>query len=251
MTHDDSHSAGPYVDPLNPSRAGSEGTYLDSNGEFRPLDGDRAIEAPAAKPVKRSSATREIVETLLLALVIFVAVRALVLNFKVDGRSMIPNLQNNEMLLVNRNAYFHFDLNKLINIIPGEDRTGTDEWYPFSPPKRGDIIVFNPPTASDKPYIKRVIATAGEHVSIHDGSVWINGKELDEPYIEKGITRCQSVCDWDIPAGDIFVLGDNRTNSSDSRIFGPVKVSSVIGKAWLTYWPLGDFGLVPHEDYSG
>ena len=101
MTHDDSHSAGPYVDPLNPSRAGSEGTYLDSNGEFRPLDGDRAIEAPAAKPVKRSSATREIVETLLLALVIFVAVRALVLNFKVDGRSMIPNLQNNEMLLVN------------------------------------------------------------------------------------------------------------------------------------------------------
>ena len=203
------------------------------------------------KPAKKSSAMREIIETLLLALIIFVAVRALVLNFKVDGRSMIPNLQNSEMLLVNRNSYLHVDLNSIINVLPWENRSGTDEWYPFSPPHRGDIIVFNPPTTSDKPYIKRVIATAGEHVAIHDGSVWINGKELDEPYIEKGITRCQNVCEWDIPSGDIFVLGDNRTNSSDSRVFGPVKVSAVIGKAWLTYWPLGDFGLVPHEDYGG
>lgn len=219
--------------------------------EFQPLPSDASPEPTlTAKPVKRTSATREIIETLLLALVIFVAVRALVLNFKVDGESMTPNLQNNEMLLVNRNSYFHIDLNKFINVLPWEDRKGTDEWYPFDPPKRGDIIVFNPPTTSDKPYIKRVIATGGEHVSIHDGSVWINGKELDEPYIQKGITRCQTVCDWDVPNGYLFVLGDHRTNSSDSRVFGVVKVSSVIGKAWLTYWPLSSFGLVPHADYN-
>lgn len=204
----------------------------------------------AAKPRKKSSAIREIIETLVLALIIFVAVRSLVLNFKVDGHSMVPNLQNSELLLVNRNAYFHFDLNRALNVLPWEDRKGTDEWYPFNPPHRGDIIVFNPPTPSDKPYIKRVIGVAGDRVSVHDGSVWVNSNELTETYIEKGITRCTSVCDWNVPAGDIFVLGDNRTNSSDSRVFGVVKVSSVIGKAWLTYWPFSDFGLVPHENYG-
>lgn len=235
-----------------PAQIDAIGPTKDQYG-FPTAAGDQTPEpAPVAvKPVRKSSATREIVETLLLALIIFVAVRALVLNFKVDGMSMIPNLQNNEMLLVNRNAYFHLDVNKVINVLPWEDRKGSDEWYPFNPPERGDIIVFNPPTVSDKPYIKRVIATAGEHVAIHGGSVWINGKQLSEPYIEKDITRCQSVCEWDIPAGDIFVLGDNRTNSSDSRVFGPVRVSSVIGKTWLTYWPLSSFGLVPHENYGG
>jgi signal peptidase I len=252
MSHDEVSSTGPFFGSKNVSRPQIDGLGPSSEEYQYPAVGD---EEPGGspvvvKPAKKSSAMREIIETLLLALIIFVAVRALVLNFKVDGRSMVPNLQNSEMLLVNRNAYFHVDLNSIINVLPWEDRSGSDEWYPFNPPHRGDIIVFNPPTTSDKPYIKRVIATAGEHVAIHDGSVWINGKELDEPYIEKGITRCQNVCEWDIPQGDIFVLGDNRTNSSDSRVFGPVKVSSVIGKAWLTYWPLGDFGLVPHEDYG-
>ena len=254
MSHDEAFSTGKLFDSTSAGRADADGHgSVPSEHQF-PSDeseGEPIGSVVAAKPAKKSSAMREIIETLLLALVIFVAVRSLVLNFKVDGRSMIPNLQNNEMLLVNRNAYSHFDLNRIINIIPGENRTGTDEWYPFSPPERGDIVVFNPPTTSDKPYIKRVIGTAGEHVAVHDGSVWIDGKELVEPYIAKGITTCSNVCDWDVPTGDILVLGDNRTNSSDSRVFGVVKVSSVIGKAWLTYWPLSDFGLAPHENYGG
>ncbi len=253
MSHDEASSAGSLfgsksvpVSPVDGLGPVSDEYQFPRAGD----DGDPDSIA-VAKPAKKSSAMREIIETLLLALIIFVAVRSLVLNFKVDGRSMVPNLQNNEMLLVNRNSYFHLDLNRVINILPWEDRKGTDEWYPFNPPHRGDIVVFNPPTTSDKPYIKRVMATAGDHVAIHDGSVWVNGKQVVEPYIAKGITTCQSVCEWDVPAGDIFVLGDNRTNSSDSRVFGVVKVSSVIGKAWLTYWPLSDFGLVPHEDYGG
>ena len=160
MSHDEVSSTGPFFGSKNASRPQIDGLGPVSDEYQYPAVGDEGDpdSTPAVvKPAKKSSAMREIIETLLLALIIFVAVRALVLNFKVDGRSMIPNLQNSEMLLVNRNSYLHVDLNSIINVLPWEDRSGTDEWYPFSPPHRGDIIVFNPPTTSDKPYIKRVI----------------------------------------------------------------------------------------------
>ncbi len=197
---------------------------------------------------------REIVETLLLALLIFLAVRMVVLNFRVDGLSMDPNLDDGEMLLVNRNAYFHFDLNDLRNILPGEDREGDDIVYPFDPPERGDIIVFDPPVSSpDKPYIKRVIGLPGETVSFQGGEVYVNDQPLDEPYIDDGITRCPDNrnCEVTVPEGEVFVLGDNRRNSSDSRSFGPVDVDQIIGKAWFGYWPADDVGLIPHYDYPG
>jgi signal peptidase I len=140
-----------------------------------------------------------------------------------------------------------------LDIIPGVDRSGQDIVYPFHPPERGDIIVFNPPTVSDKPYIKRVIGLPGETITIADGFVYVNGVKLDEPYIDGAITECnRSKCDpVTVAEGSVFVLGDNRRNSSDSRIFGPIKVDSIIGKAWITYWPFSDFGLVPHFDYPG
>lgn len=210
-----------------------------------------AVPKPASESKKHgASAVREIVETLLLAFLIFVAVRAVVLNFRVDGTSMVPNLHDREMLLVNRNIYFHFDLNALLDKIPGVDRSGERIVYPFHPPQRGDIIVFDPPTISDKPYIKRVIGLPGETVTIENGSVYIDGKKLDEPYIAEGITECRPKCDpVTVPKGDVYVLGDNRKNSTDSRIFGPVSIDSIIGKALITYWPLSEFGLVPHYDY--
>lgn len=199
------------------------------------------------------TAAREIVETLLLAFVIFVAVRAVVLNFKVDGESMSPNLQDQEMLLVNRNVYFHFDLNGVLDALPFVERDGERIVYPFHPPERGDIVVFNPPTVSDKPFIKRVIGLPGETVSIENGFVYIDGVQLDEPYIDGGITECnRSRCDpIVVPEGSVYVMGDNRRNSSDSRIFGTVEVEDIIGKAWVTYWPFSEFGLVPHFDYPG
>jgi signal peptidase I len=182
-------------------------------------------------------AAREIIETLLLAALIFFLVRLVVLNFRVDGGSMLPNLDNEQMLLVNRNAYEHVDLN------------GSD-FYPFDPPKRGDVIVFNPPVNSEKPYIKRIIGLPGEEITFSNGQVMIDGKPLEEDYIQDR-TRCgrAEYCDVVVPPGHIFVLGDHRSNSSDSRVFGPVPVQSVIGKAWLSYWPPDDFGFVPHESY--
>ena len=169
----------------------------------------------------------------------------------------MPNLQNHELLLVNRNAYEDIDLNHWLNKLPFVDREGTWVIYRFDPPERGDIIVFDPPNGDNKPYIKRVIGTAGETVEIHDGNVYVNGIKLDEPYIRAGITDCGTtersspilVRRLSCRKVDVFVLGDNRRNSSDSRVFGPVPIDNIIGKAIVTYWPLEDVGRVPHYSY--
>src|SRR5262249_9663342 len=123
------------VDPLGP--VSGDYAYWPASTEPAPVPVDADMDQ-AAKPAAGKSAARavrEIVETLLLALIIFVAVRALVLNFRVDGNSMVPNLHNQEMLLVNRNVYFHFDMNKWINYLPGEDRKGEHIVYLFHPPQ--------------------------------------------------------------------------------------------------------------------
>jgi signal peptidase I len=193
--------------------------------------------APSAKN-QAGRAVREVVETLLLAALIFFLVRLVVLNFRVDGESMLPNLDDGQMLLVNRNAYQHLDV-------------GGNQYYPFDPPERGDVIVFDPPTGSDKPYIKRIVGLPGEEVSFGDGHVFIDGEVLPEDYI-KDRTRCggrSDNCDVVVPDGYVYVLGDHRNNSSDSRVFGPVPVDNIVGKAWFSYWPVDDVGFVPHESY--
>ncbi len=211
-------------------------------------------ETGAAEPNRRSM-LREIAETLLLALVIFVAVRAVVLNFRVDGLSMMPSLQNSEMLLVNRNAYAHFDAWSLVDWLPLVEHAEASEIHPFSPPQRGDIIVFEPPVENpEEPYIKRIIGLPGETVEIRDDGVYIDGVRLDEPYLEGAVTTCdgQPHCGpLTVPEGSVYVLGDNRDDSTDSGDFGPVALDRVIGKVWLTYWPLEQFGIAPHVDYGG
>lgn len=221
-------------------------------------DAAAEVPAPTDEPVvvttpakKQSSALREIVETALIAIVIFVGVRALVLNFRVDGSSMLPSLVNGEMLLVNRNAYDSWDLYSLVDWLPGVDHADAKEFTPFPGPHRGDVIVFNPPVSSDKPYIKRVIGLPGDTVEIKDGFVYVNGTKLNETYLHGDTTDCQPrACDpVVVPEGEVFVLGDNRAHSSDSRYFGTVEISEIVGKAWITYWPIGHIGKVPTSDY--
>lgn len=226
---------------------------LDRDAEFRP--GVTAGPDPAdpadpdrPKPVTTGRAVREIVETLVLAGLIFLLVRLVVLNFRVDGASMTPNLQNEQMLLVNVNAYRHFDLN---NLIPGRGGQEPDVVWPFGKPERGDIIVFNPSPDAEQPYIKRVIGLPGERITFQDGYVHVNGEPLDESYIDGAVTRCRQSdeCDVVVSEDHVYVLGDNRTNSTDSRIIGEVPLSNIVGKAWLSYWPLDLFGFVPHYEY--
>ncbi|HVL22457.1 MAG TPA: signal peptidase I [Thermomicrobiales bacterium] len=225
-----------------------------------PTDPDIITDATGApvtsqSATKRPSMLREVIETILLAVIIFVAVRAVVLNFKVDGLSMTPSFADGEMLLVNRNAYAHFDTWALVDWLPFVDHDEQNVVYPFDPPERGDVIVFTPPApGEDKPYIKRIIGLPGDTVEIRDEGVYINGERLNEPYLEGNPTRCQTgVTQYcgplTVPDGQLFVLGDNRNNSEDSRYFGTVPQGNVIGKAWITYWPSDMIGVVPHYDY--
>jgi len=201
----------------------------------------------------RHGALWEIVETLALALFIFVAVRSVVLNFRVDGLSMEPNLDSGEMLLVNRQVYFHFDANHILNVLPFVDRSAKHIVYPFHPPQRGDIVVLHPPVDQGRPYIKRVIGFPRDHLAIHDGAVYINGERLDEPYLNGIATSWPGTLgshEIVVPDGSVFVMGDNRNNSTDSRVFGPVRIDKIIGKAWISYWPADDMDILSTPNYS-
>lgn len=202
----------------------------------------------------RPSLIWEITETLVLALFIFVAVRSVVLNFRVDGLSMEPNLDSGQMLLVNRQIYFNFDANDVLNVLPFVERDGEHIIYPLHPPQRGDIVVFDPPVGgSSKPYIKRIVGLPGERLSIHDGNVYIGGELLDEPYLDGTATSWPNgdpSREFVVPEGHLFVLGDNRNNSTDSRSFGPISNDDVIGKAWISYWPSTLAGILQTPDYE-
>ena len=204
------------------------------------------------QPARRRSALWDLAETLLLALVLFIAIRAVVLNYRVDGSSMEPTLHNGDMLIVNRQAYVSLRLPALVSWIPGIDVDAGAVWYPFGPPRRGDIVVFRPPGNSVEPYVKRIIALPGEHVAIRNGAVYINGRRLLEPYLaEPTLWRGMTLDhEYVVEPGHVFVMGDNRNNSSDSRVFGAIPQSSIVGKAWVTYWPLSEIRVLITPAYA-
>ena len=110
--------------------------------------------------------------------------------------------------------------------------------YHFHPPARGDVIVFHPPgRVGSDPFIKRVVAIAGDTIAVHDGQLYLNGVAQDEPYLKEPLI----VGDYPetvIANGYVWAMGDNRNNSGDSRVFGPVPLKSIMGKAFAVYWPL-------------
>ena len=218
-------------------------------------------EAPANK--RQRYALREIAETVVITLVIFLLVRSVIQNFKVDGDSMLPTLHSDQYLLVNKAAYFRYDANLLSRIF--NSNVQPDMHYLFHGPQRGDIVVFLSPT-EPVDFIKRVIATEGETVQIKpdpdsigspsdqcsDCGVFVNGVRLDEPYV-KALPDYEYPPDGEtltVPAGDVFVLGDNRRNSSDSHVWGPLDIGSIVGTAFLSYWPANEWGLLPHPTYA-
>jgi len=177
---------------------------------------------------------REVLETLGLAVLLFVVINIVSARVRVDGISMRPTLQDGEFVLINRLA------------------------YKFGDYQRGDIIVFRPPlyppqgfwrqllglpNISDnyEDYIKRVVGLPGDQVKIARGAVYINGTQLQEPYIAAPPNYNG---EWTVPADDLFVLGDNRNNSSDSHAWGFLPEENVLGKAVLVYWPFKDWMIL-------
>jgi len=192
--------------------------------------------APAAVPVAAGGRPRiprwvlEVVETLALTLVIFLVVQNFVAQpFEVEQHSMEQTFTQGQYVLVDRLSHL---------------------WSPYA---RGQVVVFRPPvevSSVPDPFIKRVIAVGGDTVDIRDGEVLVNGLALDEPYLYRdadgtaGPTEAGTTDHWVVPQGDLFVMGDHREVSSDSRIFGPIPISSVIGRAILRYWPVTALSLV-------
>lgn len=159
----------------------------------------------------------ETIETILLAVLLFIGINAVSARIRVDGFSMLPTLQSHQYVLVNRLAY----------------RLGS--------PQTGDVIVFHYPRDPEQEYIKRVIGLPGDRVQIANGEVMVNGMLIDEPYIADAPLY---QTEWTVPENSLFVLGDNRNNSSDSHNWGPVPMEYVVGKAVLIYWPLENWGLI-------
>jgi signal peptidase I len=190
---------------------------------------------------------RELVETGLLALLVFLSVRASFQNFKVDGSSMYPTLEDGQFLIVNKLVYSEVDVEKLGKFIPFVEAGEDAKRNVFHGPQRGDIVVLQDPRKPETDLIKRVIGLPGETVEIVGGKVYINDLQLEEPYITSpwNDTKPKIL----IPDGEYYVLGDNRDNSLDSRSsqVGLVPGDLIIGKAMLSYWPRDKFGLAPNE----
>ncbi len=187
-------------------------------------------QAVSEKRTRFGGALREFAETLLLTLVIFLTVRVIVQNYKVDGFSMEPSLHDSQYLLVNKLVY------------PGRF------WPGFREPNRGDVIVFRYPGNLSQKFIKRIIGLPGEMVEVGNGVVYIDGEPLDEPYLKE---RPRYIYPRKTLApNEYFVLGDNRNNSHDSHVWGPLPRVDLIGEAWVRYWPLSDAGTVPNAHYA-
>jgi signal peptidase I len=187
-----------------------------------PLDiRDRVVEMGPAEPRPNPiwAWLVELGETILPAIVIAVLINLFLAQAtRVYGHSMEPNLHTDQRLVVEKVS------------------------YRLHGPRRGEIVVLNIPNRGPELLIKRVIALPGETVEVRDGNVFIDGQQLEEPYLSTE-TR-GSYGPLVVPAGHIFVMGDNRGASNDSRAFGPVPMEQVVGRAWVSYWPFEVLGFV-------
>ena len=189
-----------------------------------------------------SRVAREIVEAIVLAFIVFIVIQSSARNFKVDGSSMHPTLEGGQYLLVNKLVYFQVDTQRLSRIIPFWKVDRPSEHFAIHPPKRGEVIVFLFPRDPSKDFVKRVIALPGESVELRQGTVYINGGALQEPYLTMpgNSTRPPIL----LGEKQYYVLGDNRSSSNDSRVWGPVPEENVLGKVWLVYWPFTELQLL-------
>ncbi|HBY09421.1 MAG TPA: signal peptidase I [Chloroflexi bacterium] len=159
----------------------------------------------------------DIFETLVISLVLFAIINTASARIRVESVSMKDTLNPGDFVVVNRLAY---------------------KWNDVG---RGDVVIFDPPFDSPEPFVKRVIGLPGEQVLIQDGKIYVNDVLVQEPYLDVDF-HTNGV--WEVPMDSIFVMGDNRNNSSDSRSWGTVPVENIIGKALFIYWPVNQWGTL-------
>ena len=174
--------------------------------------------SPADAPKNWKAFLRELLETLLLAAVMFVVINGATARIRVESVSMQPTLYEKDFVLVYRLAY----------------KFGKT-------PQRMDVIVFDPPVNTAEPYIKRVIGLPGDTVRIEGGRVYINDAPLEETYLA---APPRYTGEWKVPEGFVFTLGDNRNNSSDSHVWGMAPIANIIGRALVVYWPTNHWKIL-------
>jgi len=180
----------------------------------------------------------EAVETVVLTLLIFFAIQTFVVQpYQVQQESMHSTFEPGDYVLVDK-------------VTPR-----------FAGYARGDVVVFNPvhratcdgpveESESEEPFIKRVIGLPGETVEVSDGGVRVGEAFIDEPYTHGNATTAgPDAARWTVPDGSLFVMGDNRPDSVDSRVFGPICERDVIGRGWLRYWPISTAGVLSRPTY--
>jgi signal peptidase I len=177
----------------------------------------------ASHPMRRRRARPQLVRSWLRDLVISIAISGFIILFlyqpvKVEGTSMLPGLQDQERIFINKFV------------------------YKFEPIERGDVVVFRYPRDPAKSYIKRVVGMPGDSIRIDRGRVYVNGKKLPETYVPREFTDNHSYSELTVPAHYYYVLGDHRSMSNDSREFGPVGEEHIYGKAVFVYWPMEKLG---------
>jgi signal peptidase I len=180
-------------------------------------------EQPVSKPT-RSGCLGFIIdalETIFLALILFLGINAVSDRVRVENISMQPTLYAGEFVLVNKLA------------------------YKFGPPHYGDVIIFPYPRDPQEKYIKRVIGLSGDEIRISGGKVYVNNQPLNESYLSAPPAYSGT---WNVPKDNIFVLGDNRNQSSDSHVWGFVALDQVVGKALVVYWPLSKIQVLEHPE---
>jgi len=230
-----SASGAGYVTDLDPG-VDTTAPPSDSSGAADAADSDGGRRSKLSEKGRKTR--RTIIEWAILigsALLIAILIKTFLFQaFYIPSESMKPTLNVGDRVLVNKVSYRLHDVN------------------------RGDIVVFEtPPKAKDangeiKDLVKRVIALPGETFSAHRGAVFINGRRLKESYLQQGVqtcapnsgAECGDIADTKIPPNDILVLGDNRPASKDSRFFGPIKESSIVGRVFVRIWPLNDLGFL-------
>tara|TARA_Y100000996_G_C22521553_1_gene642688 strand:- start:164 stop:739 length:576 start_codon:yes stop_codon:yes gene_type:complete len=184
---------------------------------------------------------KELIKTILYALILLGLLQILVKNFEVEGPSMEPALFQSERIFVNQLMYHRIDLENLSRFVPFYKSNGYSS--PFGTPNRGDIIIFEYPPDPSKMFVKRVIGVPGDIIQIDNGVVYLNNEKLLEPYLTNSYSG-QSIGPITVENNTFFVLGDNRSESNDSRNGWLVPYENILGKAWILYWPINKLSLI-------
>lgn len=188
--------------------------------ELSPLDRQNVVALDTPRPSPARRILIEAIQTIALALVLFLIINSISARIRVDGSSMEPTFQDGDYVIVNKLAY----------------RSGELE--------RGDVVVFPFPLNKEEDFIKRIVGLPGDKLEIIRGDIFLNGTRINEPYLLSDARG--DMAEIIVPQGTVFVMGDNRNDSSDSRVWGPLAIDEIIGKAIYRYWPFNAIGAVEH-----